>query len=382
MEMKKEAEQVPLMNLIAVCGAQKILRKIAHSPFREKLLLRNNYYLGVEWYQNHLVDRLEFFSPEEEMAETIEGLIEEISSIETDNQKTEETETDKQKTAVCDKTEETETDKQKTTVSKKTEEADSFKSEDSRKRKTTGETEADNAKDFEKLKSAVYNESKEIEPDNIKDEENLKKEFYKRTIEVQVSFCKMKEQKGKRGMKNPCILLEIAWGTCQIPFELEIFPYKEHHIYPQEKILEEIFPEKEKAIYCKFPSEEYLSRGFYEILNSLELLNDLSWYQEIYGILTRESVNGRKVWDSFRRLLLEQPMPSVEKRLDTLKSYEGYWYMEKKWNNQCVGEKEEYPQWNQVIQLFGKFFTPIFEGVMKDEVFIGDWMPQLGRYLD
>ena len=29
-----------------------------------------------------------------------------------------------------------------------------------------------------------------------------------------------------------------------------------------------------------------------------------------------------------------------------------------------------------------KFLTPIFEGILKDEIFLGDWMPELGRYLD
>ena len=43
---------------------------------------------------------------------------------------------------------------------------------------------------------------------------------------------------------------------------------------------------------------------------------------------------------------------------------------------------EPYPQWKEVIELLTAFFAPIFEGVLKDEVFLGDWMPELGRYLE
>ena len=45
-------------------------------------------------------------------------------------------------------------------------------------------------------------------------------------------------------------------------------------------------------------------------------------------------------------------------------------------------DESDCPEWSQVIELLVRFFTPIFDMVLRNELFIGDWMPQIGRYLD
>lgn len=209
-------------------------------------------------------------------------------------------------------------------------------------------------------------------------EENQKEE----SEELQVFLREKQAKKWQNEKGNPCILLEIQDENYHIPFQIEIIPYRGNIGYPQEKELKETLSGKEKITYYMFPMEEYLSRCFYEILNDLELINDMSWYKEIYDLLTNEPMNGRKVWDSFRQLLSESPIPSIEKRLNTIKDYENYRYMKKKWKSQSKRVKETYPPWEEVIRLVGNFFTPVFDGVLNDEVFIGDWMPGILRYLD
>ncbi len=78
-------------------------------------------------------------------------------------------------------------------------------------------------------------------------------------------------------------------------------------------------------------------------------------------------------------------------------------YMQKRWENFCGrvsgvsqpeaeerhgGEEkgdslgsEECPEWGHVIQLLVKFISPVVDATLRDELFIGDWMPQFGRYL-
>lgn len=170
------------------------------------------------------------------------------------------------------------------------------------------------------------------------------------------------------------ISLEILQDKYRIPFFIEVEQYKEISLYPVEEHLGEL-------TYYRFPTEEYLAQGVYEILDKLELLNNLSWYKEIYNILITETVDGRRVRDCFAKLLDTKKMPSFEKRLNTLKSYENYGYMKKKWKNEKKRHSGELPEWNQVLLLLVTFIEPIFEAVIRDEIFFEDWMPQLGRYL-
>lgn len=193
---------------------------------------------------------------------------------------------------------------------------------------------------------------------------------------------------GKQGKEMPFsidirnrILLRIRLGKYSVPFFLEIKSYKEITAYPVDIKLEDSFAGK-KTIECfGFPAEEYLAQGLYEILDKLELLNDFSWYQEVYDILVEEPVEGRRLKDSLARILEKKPVPSLEKRLDTLKTYGDYSYMKKKWKNQCRRSKREYPQWAEVIQLITACLSPLYEAILQDEIFFGDWMPHLKRYL-
>lgn len=193
---------------------------------------------------------------------------------------------------------------------------------------------------------------------------------------LQVLFCR------KGDKSNPWkIFLEIRKTPYEIPFEIHLISFPGHEIFPQKKI--GVYEgRKEDFTYNMFPPEEYLALAFYEVIKDLELIIDMSWYKEIYETLRKESVVGRKVWESLNRLITEYPIPSLEKRLDTLAGYKDYGYMKKRWKSHSRRKRESYPRWEDVVALMVQFLTPVFEGVLKDEIFLGDWMPELGRYLD
>lgn len=170
------------------------------------------------------------------------------------------------------------------------------------------------------------------------------------------------------------IVLEFEVEKYRIPFFIEVESYRETALYPVEETLEEMK-------YYRFPTEEYLAHGFYEIFDKLELLNHLFWYKEIYDILLTETIDGRKVRDCLGKLLETKKIPSFEKRLDTIKSYENYGYMKKKWKSEKKRQNQEFPEWKEVISLLVTFISPIFHAIIQDEIFFEDWMPQLGRYL-
>lgn len=223
----------------------------------------------------------------------------------------------------------------------------------------------------EKLESVFLMESKQKEADHTEMDE------YKQDgMEMEVLF------RGEMEEGKPVkIFLEVRSEPYRIPLELVLIPFPEHEIFPQTKTGVNS-QTQETFSYHLFPSQEYLSIALYEIIKDLELIRDLSWYEGVYDVIVKEPVEGRKVWECLNRLIKEYPIPSFEKRLDTLKGYENYGYMKKRWKEQNKHKKEAYPRWEEVIALLGTFLTPIFEGVRKDEVFFGDWMPELGRYLD
>lgn len=202
-------------------------------------------------------------------------------------------------------------------------------------------------------------------------------------VEGQVQICTSREQRAtKVGSRNPlCISLEIIKNPYRIPMDLHLIPYARTRVYPKEHTGTGVL-DKETFTYYKFPPEEYLALGFYEILNGLNLISDLSWYKDIFQILTKEPLEGRKIWEGLNEMLAEHPLSSLECRMDAIMACRDNMEMKKRWKSQSRRSGEHYPNWEQVVSLIGAFFTPIYEGILKDEIFLGDWMPQLGRYLD
>ncbi len=272
MEKRQNSDEIPSVYLSAISGAEEILKKIENSPLKERLLLKNDDFLEKDKYHKMLIEKIEFFTQEDEIKDTIQEL--ELM----------------------------------------------FQSQ---------------------IKSRKADEKGEY-----------------------LRFC-----------------IEVEIKSHKILFELRLILYTNKKFYPVKKNGTGVL-DKEKFTYFKFPPEEYLAVGFYEIISSLELLNDLSWYKEIYELLNTQLVEGRKIWEGFHSMILRHPISSLEQRMSTLKGYETYSYMRRRWEMQSRKRKESYPKWEQVITLLVTFFTPILEGILKDEVFLGDWIPQLGRYLD
>ena len=45
-----------------------------------------------------------------------------------------------------------------------------------------------------------------------------------------------------------------------------------------------------------------------------------------------------------------------------------------------LGKRKE-PIYEEVVEVFNKIFDPVIETMLRDEVFFGDYMPELQRYL-
>ena len=111
------------------------------------------------------------------------------------------------------------------------------------------------------------------------------------------------------------------------------------------------------------------------------MIQDMKVYYDIYYLLERESVDGRKVKDYIDEECENKQIKKETERLAMIASYRDYTYMKKKWKVFLRSIKEKEPQWEMVIERFLCFFEPIWQAVIEDFVFFGDWMPELNRFL-
>ena len=177
------------------------------------------------------------------------------------------------------------------------------------------------------------------------------------------------------------ISLKITIDDMYIPINLYFKKHGASH-EPEKITLELIAYGNRKVDVLINPKEEELSKHLLEIIDKLELINNMDHYYDAYEILTSNPVNGRKVKDRLNELVKEKGIVIDDSRLNMLKSYGDYTYMKRKWKVELRQKKKSEPQWSDVNNCLMNFLSPIWDAMEKNMVFLGDWMPQLKRFLD
>ena len=113
----------------------------------------------------------------------------------------------------------------------------------------------------------------------------------------------------------------------------------------------------------------------------MELSHDTACYYKVFTILLEANLHGTSLRENPRKKIEEKKISAEQMRLDRILSYGNYSYMKKKWKTYLKHEKRNGPEWEEVLDKAGDFLSPLWNAICKDEVFFGDWMPELGRYL-
>lgn len=180
-----------------------------------------------------------------------------------------------------------------------------------------------------------------------------------------------------------CLKLQISVKLEEmlVPVSIKIQLLQEDKKVPRKEIIPStVFP-KRRISYYSYPTEAALAEYYIEIMTKLELIPDLMPYYQVYRLLEQESVDGRKVKEYIEEQCRKQQIAKTKHRLDYVMGYREYTYMKKKWKVFLRSIHSKEPAWEQVMDRFVSFFTPIWKAIMEDEIFFGDWMPELNRFL-
>ncbi len=177
------------------------------------------------------------------------------------------------------------------------------------------------------------------------------------------------------------ISLKITVDEMYIPLHIH-FSKHSGSLEPEKLTLKLTAYENRQVDVLTNPKEAELVKHLVEIIEKLELINNMDHYMYAYEILSTYPVNGRKLKDNLVKQLNEKNIEINEKRLSMLESYGDYRYMKNKWKVELRQKKKSDPEWSDVNKCIINFLKPIWDAMEKNLVFLGDWMPQLKRFLD
>ncbi len=204
---------------------------------------------------------------------------------------------------------------------------------------------------------------------------SLKKSYQKAGILLDDGQVEKKEDEIK-------IILSLFVDEMYVPFAIHVKKAPEEVHFANEQTIR-LFLENNKSVTVKtYPYEQMLASYLVEILEKLELLQEMDRYSKAYDIIDKYPLEGRKVQEGIRQILETQGKKISGAAWETFAGYGNYSYMKKKWKVLLRQEKRKEPTWEAAHEKIKNFLEPMWPSIEEDTIFFGDWMPDLGRFLD
>lgn len=184
---------------------------------------------------------------------------------------------------------------------------------------------------------------------------------------------------GKLG-NDGIIYLDVYIQEMRIPFKISIFPANPDSLRPAPKEIT-LLRSNETLTYSVFPAESGVARDLYHIFKDLELINDMGPYERIFETVTTSPLEGKPIWSELRALFENNSGEISPELLERIESYKKNSAMKQKWDKYCKRQKILELEWKKTVTAIVIFTKPIVEALSSDTPFIGDWMPELGRFL-
>lgn len=179
-----------------------------------------------------------------------------------------------------------------------------------------------------------------------------------------------------------CVYLSAKIEELQIPVQLVLEQEKEEPSDPSHEELHPFLEEERSVEYLHYPMEGILAEHFIRIMRDMELINDIGSYYILYELLSKEMNSSRKVTEQIESLAKEQKIPLKKERFDMFEGYQSSSYMKKKWKSYLKKEKKKTPSFEEVMKVMIAYYRPIWDSLAEGNYYLGDWMPELMRYLD
>lgn len=187
-------------------------------------------------------------------------------------------------------------------------------------------------------------------------------------------------------MEGSRLIVELlaALDDMRMPVELIVDPVDEgtfgHTV--GEYSLRLMMENNKTCTLVVYPARKLFFDDLKEALTKLELLGDMAVYERMYDTLAILDFEGRQFQKSLEQFCLEHAIAMDEVRYQQMERYQTYPYMKKKWKSYLAKQRKRTPTWEEVYGRFWSFLMPPWNASLQGMVYLGSWMPELGRYLD
>jgi len=177
------------------------------------------------------------------------------------------------------------------------------------------------------------------------------------------------------------VRLSIPFDKVTIPVNLYLFPLKDEK-NDMEDVTFRLSYENDRAIsITALYAEKEIANYFAILYDKQEFLSDMSIVYNLYGYGKKRTFSGRKLMVSIGEELANRGLVLTNERYLNLKSALASKSLKSKYRAFLSLGKRKEPTYEEVIGIIDRVFDPVIDTLLKDEIFFGEYMPELERYL-
>lgn len=199
-------------------------------------------------------------------------------------------------------------------------------------------------------------------------------------IFMEIDYIKEKEDYKHRSLIQAQIFTKIK--HIKVPFIIRFFIIKENMLKSKDFNYPSLLEEYDSFPVASVHLETVAAECLIEVLENKELLDSLYEIFIITKIAQNFSLNGRKIQDYLRNQKENTENWFVAADFKNLLHSKLEKQHQVKWKQFCNVEGEKETDFSKMIELVCMFLEPVWDALFQDIEFFGDWMPELGRYLD
>ena len=125
-----------------------------------------------------------------------------------------------------------------------------------------------------------------------------------------------------------------------------------------------------------------IAHAVFAILRQMELIEDMGVFVELYELLQTKAVDGMAVSRRLMDICEDEDFVPDEMRVKKIHGWSMNRFMEQKWEKYLRRQNNVSLSWFKVIEKLSTFIVPIGLSMVERQPFIGDWMPEIGRFLE
>lgn len=165
----------------------------------------------------------------------------------------------------------------------------------------------------------------------------------------------------------------------QVSIQLLITAKRNEKENKQIRAIPSILDNQKKISFDEYLIEAEIAECLETIAYYMDLIPEIEAYYRLYEIIHSEMVEGRKIVELIQKG--SQAKLFTPERKEELFAQEFCGERFEKWNLFMKKMKIEEPDFEQLFRTCKNFAMPLWDAVSKNELFFGDWMPELERFL-